>query len=529
MELLKDFGSKNFAEQMGILAQIEGGNRTEYFPQMFHLYNVLIGDKTVDAMLEHTLRDMLGKNREEVVKKIVEGTPKEKKLCLQIAGNKNLLSAVTSIKNLVRSETDMEVLIGAFIAMSEIKDSAFLELFRENMRHSNEIIAGISIEMIGAYHDTSAENELENIIDESEAEGNYETCTVETADAIESLAQMSDDESIGFLATKTHHRNPMARRIIHEELEKLGPRILPFLAKVFTEAAPDPKIMVSGIFGRMGLKEGGDILVTVLDKKLGDNPNVRSAIYEALGYIHSMKGLVCLVDALSEQDLQVLMAVVTSLELQVNPGVIMKMKEILSKKGTHAESLIQAVVGARAVDIFENLYRMESPSSKLIDALLKCNDAETLDIFAKVLKNLPGDNAKRDLEKLTNQQIKKENRRILAVDDSITMRLFYRKIISLLGMETTVAEHGRQALDIIGKADTPFDLIITDLNMPVMDGLEFTQNVRMDPVYDNTPILMGTTESDSSQVELARKNGVNDFLFKPIKPDELKLKLIRNL
>ncbi|MCP4149337.1 MAG: response regulator [bacterium] len=528
MELLKGFKSKSFMEQMGVLTQLSKDKDPHCLQELFLLYTGLTGDKTVDAMVEHTLRDVLAANEKHTVAKITSGNEKEKKLCLQIAGREKFASSVLRICELLKKESNSEVLIEVFIAMAEIQAPDFLDIFRANLRNSNEIISGLSIEMIATYHDLASEGELKKIISEAEADGNYEFCSVSTADAIETLALLKDNTCSRFLASKVHHKNPTARRIIHEELIKLGPKTLPFLRDIFSHSNTDydQKIMAAGIISRIGDKRGGDILVAAMDKGLAENANVRGAIYEAFGSIKFMKGLVFLVDALDEKELQVLITVVTALDHQVNRAVLTNIEKRIKKVDSHSEKLAQAIVGARALSIFEGLYAAPSIEIResLLDVLLNSNDPQCMDIFAKKLDSIPGEIAAADRAKLTALKIEKRKRHILAVDDSKPMRLFYRSVISRMNMDVTLAEHGQNALNILFERGG-FDLIVTDLNMPVMDGIEFTRKVRENSIYDKIPIIMGTTESASPQVKLAEKSGVNDFISKPIQTALLQEKI----
>ncbi|MCP5104337.1 MAG: response regulator [bacterium] len=524
MEFLKNFASKPFPDQINTLTQIGKEKDPRCLPELFSLYDRRTGDKTVDTMVEHTLRDTLAGNEGDAIKKIISGNAREKRLCLQIAGINTFLSAAPAIVELVKKEQDVEILTAAFIAMSKIKSPSFLKLFKDNIRHPDSIIAGISIQMLGEYKDITAVEELEKLIDDGEAEGKYETCSVSTAGAVEALAAVGNDPCIRFLAANIHHRNPTARRMIQEELVRTGERALPFLENVFISGDGDKKIMVATTIGRIGEKRGGDILLAALDKGMADLPNVRVAIYEAFGFIHSLKGLVFLVDALAEEDLQVLITVCSSLDLQVNPGMVDKIKEMIECSDAHGKLLVQAVVGARAVTIFEHLYPFGNIRERLIDTILKSNDAEILDAFSKKLETMPGEQAASDHQKISFQETEKGKLRILAVDDSRPMRLFYKSIIAKMNIETVVAKHGKDALEKLESGE-PFDLIVTDLNMPVMDGLEFTRTVRTHLVFAKIPIIMGTTESDRSQKKMIRNSGVNDIITKPIHPKVLREKI----
>jgi CheY-like chemotaxis protein len=106
------------------------------------------------------------------------------------------------------------------------------------------------------------------------------------------------------------------------------------------------------------------------------------------------------------------------------------------------------------------------------------------------------------------------------VDDSRAMVLFYRATLGEAGYGVETAMNGQEAINRL-KAGECFDLILSDMNMPVMDGIEFTRLARELPFIGDVPILMVTTESDESQSRLARTAGVTDFLQKPMSSEKL--------
>ena len=112
--------------------------------------------------------------------------------------------------------------------------------------------------------------------------------------------------------------------------------------------------------------------------------------------------------------------------------------------------------------------------------------------------------------------------KILVVDDSSTMRRIIKNTLARLNLKNIVeAEDGKDAFDKY-KKDT-FDLIITDWNMPEMNGLEFVKLVRNE--NQDIPIIMVTTEGGKKEVIVALKAGVNNYIVKPFTPQVLKEKL----
>ncbi len=111
--------------------------------------------------------------------------------------------------------------------------------------------------------------------------------------------------------------------------------------------------------------------------------------------------------------------------------------------------------------------------------------------------------------------------RILIVDDSSTSRRMVRQVLERMGMEHFAeAENGRQAIDWIDREY--FDLIITDLNMPEMDGRELSQYIRNQSSQPSVPILMFTSLRDQSRLAAIEQSGVSAIFDKPFGADVLR-------
>jgi two-component system chemotaxis response regulator CheY len=109
---------------------------------------------------------------------------------------------------------------------------------------------------------------------------------------------------------------------------------------------------------------------------------------------------------------------------------------------------------------------------------------------------------------------------ILVLDDSATMVMSLSRILKNGGYEVVTATHGREGVEKIAGGVKP-NLILTDLNMPVMDGINFIKEARKTPATRFTPIVVLTTESGSGKRDEARAAGASGWLTKPTDPSEL--------
>lgn len=108
---------------------------------------------------------------------------------------------------------------------------------------------------------------------------------------------------------------------------------------------------------------------------------------------------------------------------------------------------------------------------------------------------------------------------VLIVDDSASMRQVVGFALKGAGFDVVSANDGKDAL---GKLNgTRMDLIITDLNMPNLNGIDFIKQVRQTGGYKFTPVIMLTTESQESAKEEGRRAGASGWIVKPFVPEQL--------
>ena len=121
---------------------------------------------------------------------------------------------------------------------------------------------------------------------------------------------------------------------------------------------------------------------------------------------------------------------------------------------------------------------------------------------------------------------------ILVVDDEEFAQRFVTRILAMLGTgEVLTADNGAEALKRLAETDTAIDLIISDIEMPEVDGYEFVRKVRYGevPKYKDLPILILTGKDTDQNVQKARFHKINGFIVKPPNADDLERMLRKAL
>jgi chemosensory pili system protein ChpA (sensor histidine kinase/response regulator) len=135
-----------------------------------------------------------------------------------------------------------------------------------------------------------------------------------------------------------------------------------------------------------------------------------------------------------------------------------------------------------------------------------------------------------DLHRVMTPVVRSEGqdrRRVLVVDDSLSVRKYVSTLLSDKDLIVHTAPNGQEALRILEK--TPVDLIITDLEMPVMHGYELINRIRSSETFRDLPIVVLTSRSTEKHMEKAFEMGSDDYLVKPFDEDSLMSVVNRHL
>jgi two-component system, chemotaxis family, chemotaxis protein CheY len=111
--------------------------------------------------------------------------------------------------------------------------------------------------------------------------------------------------------------------------------------------------------------------------------------------------------------------------------------------------------------------------------------------------------------------------KILFVDDSPVIKKVVKRTVENMGYEFIDATNGKEALDILAKEMNNVIVILSDWNMPVMNGFDFLKAVKSNKSFQHIPVIMITTESEKSNINKALEAGAANYIIKPFNGDEV--------
>ncbi|MCX5865640.1 MAG: response regulator [Deltaproteobacteria bacterium] len=523
MDLLKDFAQKDMIEQIICLDEIKESKLVEAIPALWNLYANPLGDQAVDEMVYHTLFDLLAGREQEIITGLGHASEAVRLMCVRRAADGGSAALQDALVKLLASGAGNEFVSEVIRALGSYKDAGLTDILLPYLKHEDYAVVAWAMRGLAGIHDLKFRDALMAMVSESREVHHVDAgCDLRIALALENIANFPDDATMAFLIGFIHHANPSFRRVVISTLADMGEEILPALERCLDAGDKDEKIMAANVIGMTGKKRGADILVAHLEKV--EDANLKFAIYEGLGRITSMRSVIGLTDGLVEVDDLVLIAVATALDHQCNPGVVKVLNEIIAKGDAQSGRVLSAIITSHARQVFAALYKDGGQRAALLAAVQKSGDHDAIGAFRAELAKIGGEQAAKDIQQLSLGEVGAKEKRILAADDSRAMLFFYKGVAADLGMELVTVEDGKKAFDYL-QMDSEFDLIITDMNMPNMDGIELTREIRKNPEWAKVPVLMATTESEKTQSELARQAGVTDFITKPFSKDDFKAKI----
>ncbi|NMC48240.1 MAG: HEAT repeat domain-containing protein, partial [Desulfovibrio sp.] len=260
-----DFRKKDFLEQITLLRQAEAEKDVSAIPVLFELHASPLGDQSVDLAVINVLQSLLVHGEAQTVAGLAATSPALRRLCLRTVGRYGFASALPVLMDMAaRAAHDPDDLQEVLSALSRLRAPESLPLFRAHLDHPDPFISALCAEMLGLLGDARSLPRLAALVDAAEVISG-DDCPITVFKAVEAL--------------------------VHA-----GKAAIPFVAERFHSGDMDERILSANILGFIGHKSGADTLVAAQDRHPIDHPNLRFAVYEALGRAPSLKGLVFLLD-----------------------------------------------------------------------------------------------------------------------------------------------------------------------------------------------------------------------------------------
>ncbi len=335
---------------------------------------------------------------------------------------------------------------------------------------------------------------------------------------LEAFARIRDQKSLEMLNKMLLSHDAYHRNFAITKLTEIGAKSIPVVVDNLSSKNSDLLIHTLTILGNIGdISAAQPIRKLLFDEP--KNANVRFAAYEALGKLPLQKGAYVLTAGLSDPEEQVHIAAAKALERNLDKTVIAGIKNMLQASNEEMQQIVAAFINADADEVFKQLIDYPPFIDTAISYLNASAHPDVKEHYLILLKELGRKTLVEALGEALPEHMAKEEMLVYAVDDSRMILKIYKSTLHQLGYPAQLFEFPESALEQI-KNHKP-SVVITDLNMPKMNGIQLTKEIRKLYPKEALPIIMVTTQQDLQDREAAFEAGINDILYKPFKKEQI--------
>ena len=296
-----------------------------------------------------------------------------------------------------------------------------------------------------------------------------------------------------------------------QKLGEIGVMSVRILIKNLLKVDPDLVIHSLNVLGDIG----DPLAIPAIRKLLHNNPenaNIRFAAYETLGRLPVDQGAFALAAGLEDPAANVRNAAAKAIDRNYNAVLAGGIRNMTCSGDDEALRIMETIINSQCDNIFLDLLEEGFFKPAAIAYLSKNAHPEIRSYYSEVLTSKGYDDIAKQIA-LSKAVKVKAVLRVYAVDDSRMILHIYRTVLHNLGCESMLFEFPAKALENVRK-DNP-DVILTDLNMPDITGIDLTAGVRKLFTNEEMPIIMVTTQDEAKDNQSAYNAGVNGILQKP--------------
>lgn len=430
----------------------------------------------------------------------------DKSQIIRLVGEMKYEEATPALLDMIATARDEAEILLIIETLGQIGDPQAINTLTDFMYAANRELIFAAVQAIGQVGTPTAMHRLaERMGTDNEIDFMILSIFTEVQDQI-SLDKLND-------TLRSHYAH--MRTFAKQELVKIGPKVVPLLIENLRHHDHDFLIHTLNVLGEIG----DDSAVMPIRKLLTGEPrdaNVRFAAYEALALLPLRKGAYTLTAGLTDREDHVCIAAARAIEKNFTDILVAGLKNLLRSKDDEARHITKIIVNAQVDKVFLSLAD-EDYFEEMALVYLPHTHRDIRDHYCNVLEQA---GKSRFAAKLSGKEDDRVKPKVVAVDDSRMILNIYKATLHELGYEPVLFEFPKSAIEWL-QTEKPL-MVLTDLNMPDITGIQLTEAVRKKFSAKVLPIIMVTTQNETKDNEAARAAGVNKIIHKPFNAQSLK-------
>jgi CheY-like chemotaxis protein/HEAT repeat protein len=430
----------------------------------------------------------------------------EKGVLIDMAGEIPIKQAVPALLEILTGEQQLKTIQAAITALGMIGDPAAEGPVSEFLYAGNRDVVLAAVRAMGQIRTPGAMDHLSKRLGGDSEIDAIIMDILAKAEAPEAVAKLNET----LASSKAHVRAAGKKKML-----AVGVTAVRVLIRNLSGKNSDLIIHSLNVLGDMG-DAGAVPSIRKLLHNQPEDPNVRFAAYEALGKLPLDKGAFSLAVGLVDGDGSVRAAAARAVDRHFAAPLAAGLMNMIGTGDAEAQALVHTIMDAQCDSIVLGLWEEDAfrePAKKYLSG--KAHP----DIRAHFKKVLTDKGVDDWSEKPPEERAGKKRVRVFAVDDSKMILNIYRSVLHNLGYEPHLFEFPAGALNEIRKLKPA--VILTDLNMPDITGIDLTKGVRKLFSKEDLPIIMVTTQDDDEDNDAAMTAGVNTIVQKPFTEEQI--------
>ncbi len=434
---------------------------------------------------------------------LTEGIESTARLILiETAGEIQLNDSVAALLGILSNEKDLKVIRSTIDSLGMIGDPSAVEAISEYLYSNSRNVVISAVKALGQIGNAAAVNKL---YDRLGGETDLDLMILDTISSLqinEAFEKLNDILSSEFVHLRTAAK---------KKLVEIGSMSIRFMIKNLALKDVDIVIHSLNVLGDLGESSAIPPIRKLLFNEPED-PNIRFAAYEALGRLPLDKGAFALASGLEDPVDNVRSAAARAIERNYNAVLSGGIKNMVKSGDMQALKIITTIIDAQCGSIFIDLIDDDAFKNPAIQYLTKKAHPDVKAGFSRLLIDSGYDDLAARIAPDTEKK-GKGKLKVFAVDDSRMILNIYRTILHNLGCESLLFEFPARALESVHK-EKP-DIILTDLNMPDISGIDLTREIRKKYSKEKLPVVIVTTQDESRDYQSAFEAGINEIMRKP--------------
>ena len=437
-----------------------------------------------------------------------------KTFLVEIAGEIRLKKALPLLTEMLNRESEIILIKSIIISLGMIGDPSSVTAVAEYLYSSNNEL------IVSAAHTLGEIATPESVKNLASRLGNDDELDMIIIDIIAKIQIPQALQTLNDLLSSKHAHLRVA---VKQKIGEIGAMSVRLLTKNLLLNNSDLIIHSLNVLGDIGDPAAIPAIRNLLYGN-PKNPNVRFAAYEALGRLPLDKGAFTLASGLEDPVENVRSAAAKAIDKNYNSVLAGGVRNIIRSGDPTALTIISTIIDSLCGKIFLDLIEDDIFMAPALKYLSGNAHPDVRLHFAKILEEVGHKDLSKQLR--IDEKIKAITKlKIFAVDDSKMILNIYRAVLHNLGYDSRLFEFPAEALKQI-RIERP-DVVLTDLNMPELTGIDLTTTIRQYFSKETLPIIMVTTQDEASDNEAAYKAGVNDILQKPFTESIIKTALLK--